>query len=253
MKTKILFIALLFTSSILAATERQFDFLPTETNTVVYENGRPYLQTSTQNLSVTISYIPSEKNRGWIGIFVKNYSPNSININEKSIQVTSNQLPLKTYSYSELMAEQKRKEGWRKFGAVLADSSQPSSYTQQTGTYQSNTTANAYSNNGYAVYGNATTSGSYQQTTYDATAAAINQAEASRRNAEMMKSIQNRSAQERAEISARALRANTIFPGESLYGEVNFDLPKKSNKSATEIKLIINIGQEFIETTLKEI
>lgn len=252
MDFKFKYLIIFIFSPISAASERTFDFIPSEINSVIYENGTPYLQTNTNRLGLTLSFIPGEKNRGWVGIQVTNFSDTPVTISEKSLSIVSNQSPLRIYTYSELMAEQKRKDSWRRFGAAMTASTAPSPYSTQSGTYSSSTNATVYSNNGYSAYGTANTNGSYQSSSYDATAAAINQAEINRRNQEMLSNIKARSNAERAAIDERVLRANTLSRGETIYGEVNFDLPKKSGKSLAKINLTITIGGESFQAALQE-
>ncbi len=252
MKFKYLFIFSVIFSQVSVASERSFDFVQDGNNRVIYENGTPYLQANTSNAGLTVSFIPDEKNRGWIGIQITNFSDGAITISEKSISATSGGKPLRVYTYSELMAEQKRRDSWRRFGAALAASSSPSPYSTQSGTYSSNTNASVYGSNGYSAYGSANTYGTYQSSSYDATAAAINQAEVNRRNDAMMANLRARSNSEKSAIDNRALRANTLQRGETLYGEVNFDLPKKSRGNPPVINVTITIGGEQVKVALQE-
>ena len=68
----------------------------------------------------------------------------------------------------------------------------------------------------------------------------------------MLSNIKARSNAERAAIDERVLRANTLSRGETIYGEVNFDLPKKSGKSLAKINLTITIGGESFQAALQE-
>lgn len=249
-RLSLLLISLIFNSAI--AAERSFDFVQDGSNRVIYENGTPYLQTNTSNVGLTVSFIPDEKNRGWIGIQITNFSDGAITISEKSLSATSGGNPLRVYTYSELMAEQKRRDSWRRFGAAMFTSSSPSPYSTQSGTYSSNTNASVYGSNGYSAFGSANTYGTYQSSSYDATAAAINQTEINRRNDAMMANLRARSNSEKAAIDNRALRANTLQRGETLYGEVNFDLPKKSRGNPPVINITITIGGEQVKVALQE-
>ncbi|MCC6756691.1 MAG: hypothetical protein IT474_01845 [Arenimonas sp.] len=249
-KLSLAFLYLAFNSAI--AAERSFDFVQDGISRVIYENGTPYLQANTNNVGLTVSFIPDEKNRGWIGIQITNFSDSAITVSEKSLSAASNGKPLRVYTYSELMAEQKRRDSWRRFGAAMTASTSPSPYSTQSGTYSSNTNASVYGSNGYSAYGSANTYGTYQSSSYDATAAAINQAEINRRNDAMMANLRARSNSEKSVIDNRALRANTLQRGESLYGEVNFDLPKKSRGNPPVINVTITIGGEQVKVALQE-
>ncbi len=241
-------------STAISAQERNFVFYTVEGQKIVYENGIAFLPISKPEIQVALSYKPESKDRGWIGVVIQNNSSSPINVNEESLRIYSQSIPLRVYSYTDLMKEQKSHDTRRRIFAVLASSSSSSNnaYSKQQGTYQSNTNANVFGNNGYSATGTARTQGTYQSRTYDATADAINRAEANRRNDELFAKIRAQSANEQSSIQSRALRANTIAPGNVLYGDIGIALPKSSNSSPVEITLQFRAGSETFEARLRE-
>ena len=237
------------------AAPRQVEFAPQDGQTVEFVNGRQFVLASGSGAAVAISYVAGDDD-GWIQVSVQNRSESPFNVQETSLAARLGDTPVQTYTYDELAASQKHK-AWLKGGlAVLAAGMKgygagAAGYHTTTGTYNANTTVNAYGSGGYAT-AHGTTNGTYYQTTYDPAAAASAQASVTAENQAMMAQLNQREAQEKGDLESRVLRANTVHPGETVSGEIKVDLPSKSKLREQPLTIAFTAGGEEFTFALKE-
>lgn len=247
-----LVVAVLFTSNARAA-ERLFEPLPVDGQKIEYQDGEAFLIATNQGASVMVSYVARDKKSAWIKVGVYNASPESFNVADTSISVTAKGLPLDVMTYADRIKEQRRMENW---GAVAAGlnaaannmNASNAGYQQHTGTYSG--TTNAYGSNG--GYGTATTRGTYYGSTYDAGAAQRAQLAANEQNQKIFDRQKANADYARQDIESRALKANTLSPGEFVMGDVRFSLPKRDKQFPAEILVVVDVAGEPIQIIFRE-
>ncbi|MDY0023166.1 MAG: hypothetical protein RBS06_11900 [Arenimonas caeni] len=229
----------------LIANARNFTPVAGDGQRLEYENGQPVLFIDRPDFAAAITFEPESRKRGWINLGVINRSEATFLVSERSVSARQGTTELRTLTYEDLLKQQKRREMWANIGAGLAASANSYSasqagHTSYSGTYYGSSSATAYSG-GRTAYASGTSSGVYSGSYYDAGAAAQAQAVADQKNRELIAQTQAASADQRASLDARALRANTLDPGESVMGGVMVVLPKKK-RGGTEFTVSIRIG-----------
>jgi hypothetical protein len=117
----------------------------------------------------------------------------------------------------------------------------PAGTTTFSGTYSGNSRATAY-----GPYGTATASGSsygtYSGQVYDPAAAAQAQQRANEQNQQIFAEQRRQAERGTATLEGRALRADTLGPGEASFGDVMVKLPKrvKGKPSAFSLDVTVN-------------
>lgn len=253
MKLRIIWMLLLLTPTLAAA--RSFTPVPSEGQRLEFENGTPILFIDRDGFAAAVTFEPESKKLGWITLGVVNRSQTPFLMSEESFSARQGEVSLKTFTYEDLLKQQKRREMWANIGAGLAAgansySASQAGHTTYSGSYYGTSNATAYSG-GRTAYASGTSSGVYSGSYYDAGAAAQAQAVADQRNRELIAETQARSADQRATLESRALRANTLDPGESVLGSVMVTLPKK-NRAGTTFTVSIRIGSHEELVTFSE-
>ncbi len=257
MKIVLLFIMSIWGASLQAAVA---EYVPIQSNpmqTIEMQDGGQLLVYQGQNAKIAISYISESKKRGWLSITIQNISNENINVSEQSVVITSAGMPLKVYTYAELEKAQKNEEMWvaiangitaasNSYSAGLAGTSYSS------GTYNSNTTTSVYSGGG-AAYGSANTRGTYSGYTYDSGAAQAAQANANAQNQQLFDRAAQNSKAAQQNLEARALKANTISPGEIVSGQIKFDLPKYKKGLLHEIQIVLSTIKDSTYFVFREV
>jgi hypothetical protein len=160
--------------------------------------------------------------------------------------------PVEIISYDQLAREEKRKQGWARFGAALAAAGNGANAgyagnTYGTATYSNNTNGNVA---GYSYQSQTTGTATYSG--YDATAAAIAQQTAQRQNEITMSRLQERVAAGNAAL-AQNLRTTTVDPNIAFGGLVMFEIPAKARKSKDPLELSFTIGAGSDQHVIKAI
>lgn len=125
------------------------------------------------------------------------------------------------------------------------------SYQTTYGTYNSRTNAYACGSRGYAS-GTAYMSGTYSGTTCNATAAQQARLAADQRNQAIFDRQRAKAGFARRDLQSRALKANTLLPGEFILGEVRFSLPQRDKQSAEQLTISVDLAGEAVTTPLVE-
>lgn len=238
------------------AAERIFEPVPGEDQTVEYQDGEVVLIAPTTKAVLFITYVPRDKKSAFLKVGIKNIGEESFNISERSFTASTPSGPLAVLTYDDRLREQKRQETWAAVAAGLAAagnnmSASNAGYQTNYGTYNSRTNAYAYGSGGYAS-GTAYTSGTYSGTTYNAGAAQQARLAADQRNQAIFDRQRANADFERQDLQSRALKANTLSPGEFVLGDIRFLLPKRDKQSAAQLTFAIDVAGEALTFTFAE-
>lgn len=241
---KRLLLLMAFLSAIASAEERVFEVTPVPGIRIEYVNGTQFAIVDGSVATVAVSFVPENHSRGWIAATVQNRGAEPFNIQETALTASVGDVSLKTFTYVELMKSQKHKST---LGSAMS-----ALYT----------TAAAYNSGGHS-YGQAAASGATSvlnqgtpgsaagQPGYGTPAngdqVAIDQLEQS-----MVGQLKNSTVQARSSIEARALRDNTVRPGQAISGQVCIELPDESQLKSAPLVIDIAIGDEIFRFPLRE-
>lgn len=231
-----------------------FEFAPQEGQTNEFVRGQQLVFAEGEGAAVAISYVDDEDQDGWIQVSVQNRSEAPFNVQETSLVAARGDAAVQTYTYADLEKSQSHKAIFRRVLGTLAAGANgyaagSAGYRNTSGTYNAHTTATAYGGGGSATaYG--TTSGTYSATTYDPAAAAAAQSQAQSRNQAMLAQINSSELQAHASLEARALRMNTVHPGETITGQIRIDMPSKSKVRDTPVSIDFTAGTETFHFVL---
>lgn len=219
------------------AAARSFAPVPQEGQRIEYENGTPLLFIERETYSAVVVFEPESRKQGWISLGIRNNGSQQFLVSERSVSAASNGTQLKTFTYDELIKRQRRRETWAQIGAGLAAglnsyNASQQGYSSYSGSYRGQSNATVYGG-GKTAYVSGTSTGYVSGSYYDAGAAVQAQALADQRNRELIQQTAANSANQRAALEQRALRANTVSPEESIMGGVMITLPKKARGGAT--------------------
>jgi hypothetical protein len=237
------------------AKERSFQPYASAGQEVRYSDGEAVVYSATDRHVVGLSYIPRDKKSGFIKLWVLNRGSTAFNIGDQSITASSGGIPLQVLSYQDRLKEQRRQEMWQGLAAGLAAAGNNmqaanAGYSNSYGTYNSTTRANVYGSNGYAT-GNAYTTGTYSGSTYNAGAAYAAQADANARNQQIFAQAAANSEYARRELADRALKMNTLSPGQDVIGDVRLALPKRT-KTPGEFTVTVDVNGEAMSFNFRE-
>lgn len=238
------------------AKDREFSPVANPGQSIEFDDGEAYVTARTGRAVVMASFIPRDKKSAWIKLGIKNVSDVAFNISDASVAVASGGTPLPVMTYAERIKELKRKEMWADIGAGLAAGANNmaaanAGYQRHQGTYNSTTNASVYGAGGSA-YGTATTSGTYFGSSYNASAAFQAQQQANAENQAIFDRQQQNAEFGRRDLQDRALKSNTVSPGEFVLGDVRFSLPKRQKGSDSEVIITVDVAGEPISFQFKE-
>lgn len=145
-------------------------------------------------------------------------------------------------SYDKLMAEQKNREGWRKFGEALTAVGNSLS-ASDAGRQNTVTTFGGYANCGFGCGG--TYTGTAVSSTYSPYAAQQARLQADAQNSAAAAAMHSDHASARGAIAAN-LRTTTVMPGHYITGMLTFEVPRKvrRGKQASPMALYIRVGSD---------
>lgn len=237
------------------AKERNFEPVSAAGQEIRYTDGEAIVYSPTDQYVVGLSYIPRDKKSGFIKVWVLNRGPSSFNVGDRSVSASSAGAPLQVLTYEDRLKEQRRTEMWQGLAAGFAAAGNNmqaanAGYSNSYGTFNSTTTASAYGSSGY-VTGNAYTSGTFSGSTYNAGAAYAAQANANARNQQLFAQTAANAEYARRELADRALKMNTLAPGQDVIGDVRIVLPKRS-KSPSEFTVSVNVNGQPVTFSFRE-
>ncbi len=234
------------------AGARTFVPVPQEGQRIEYENGTPLLFIERETFSAVVVFEPEDRKHGWVSLGVRNHGPHPFLLSEESMTASDGSKALRVFTYEDLMKRQRRRETWAQIGAGLAAGMNSYGAGQQgygsySGSYSGRSNATVYGKSGTA-YVSGTSSGYVSGTYYDPAAAAQARAVADRQNRELIQQVAAKSADQRARLDDRALRANTLDPDEAMTGAIMIVLPRKTRDGSRFIaRLRIGEATEVIE------
>lgn len=242
----LLAVALTAPPSIAAAKERDFNPVAGPDQEVRFSDGKAVLMTGNQFANVAVSYIPIDRKSAFIRVWIENASEQQFNVSETSLSASSAGSPLRVFTYAELVKQQKRREVWAAIATGIAAGANSyaasnAGYSNYSGTYQSHTNVGAMSTNTY---------GSYRGTSYNGGVAYLAQANAAAQNQAMFDRFQAVAADAARTLQDRTLKANTLLPGQSVFGDVKIGIPKAS--PGADMDLTINVGGQPLTLKFKE-
>lgn len=193
------------------------------------------------------------KKRGALEIYFLNLSEAAFDVGPENVTARLDDgtvVPI--IGYEKLAKEEKRRQGWARFGAALAAAGNSSSAasagnTYGTATYSGNTFGNV---GGYGYQSHSTGFATFQGN--DPRAAAIAGQTAQRQNEAIAARLAERREQGNAELS-RAFRTTTIDPNGSFGGQVTFELPPKARSAKVPVTITFMVGAGADQHSIKAI
>lgn len=206
--------------------------------------------------SSTIRFIESDgsfKKRGVVEIYFLNSGQNAFNVGPENVTAKLDDgtiVPI--ISYDQLAHEEKRRQGWARFGAAMAAAGNASNAanagnTYGTATYSGNTYGNVA---GYGYQSHTTGTATFQGN--DAAAAAIASQTAQRQNEAIAARLAQRTQQGDATL-AQSFRTTTVDPNRIFGGQVTFELPSKARNSKGPVAITFTVGAGVDQHTVKAI
>ena len=110
-----------------------------------------------------------------------------------------------------------------------------------------------YSGSTYGSSGYNSTHGTYSGTTYSPGAAASAQMQADAQNQQLIDRARQVAADNRQALQDRAMRANTLSPGEFIGGQITIELPDQSRRNAAPLELTLVAGMDQFKFKLTEL
>lgn len=228
------FIAVLMLAPNVQARPVHFVVQPAVNQTSTFNQGQQIV--SSEGVATSVQMLvpnPSDDERIQIHFVFVNRSGQPLNVGPENVSATQ----ISLIAYDTLMAEQRRREGWRAFGAALEIVGNSLSATQA-GRSQStfNYGGSAIGNRGQATrfYG----SGSV--TTYDPYAAAQAQALARAQNEAVAAQLRFSNANSRELIDFN-LRTTTVGFGQVLPGMFTFEIPRDARRSRVSLPFSVTV------------
>lgn len=239
-------IVLALASAQAVGKERLFTPVAGAGQEVRFSDGQAVLVTGNAVGNLAIGFVPLDKKSAFLRIWVENASNQQFNISETSLTASSAGVALMVYTYADQVKQQKRREMWAAIATGLAAglnsySASQAGYSNYSGSYRSQTNLGSLTANSY---------GSYYGTSYSSGVAYLAQANAANQNQAMFDRFQATAAGAAQNLRDRSLKANTLMPGQSVYGDIKVALPKASAGATMDI--VINVGGQPLSLAFRE-
>lgn len=247
---------LLLAMGLASAGERTFVPVPSEGQSLEYDDGEAFLVARLQNSVVMVSYVARDKKSAFLKVGVRNVGETSFNFSETDVTAVAGGSALQVMTYADRLKEEKRSQMWAAVGAGFAAAANSmnaanAGYSNTYGSYSGRTTATAYGSGGYAsATGNSY--GNFSARTYDSTAAYLAQQSANAQNQALLERQQANAEFSKRSLEARALKANTLSPGEMVLGDVRLALPKRNKSAPAEFVATVKIDGQSIALLFRE-
>lgn len=238
------------------ARERTFVPVASEGQVLEYDDGEAFLVARLKSSVVMVSYVVRDKKSAFLKVGVQNFGETSFNFSETAVTATSGGATLSVMTYADRVKEEKRSQMWAAVGAGLAAAANNmnaanAGYSNTYGNYSGTATASAYGSGGYAT-ARASSYGNFSANTYDSTAAYLAQQSANAQNQALFERQQANAEFSKRDLEARALKANTISPGEMVLGDVRLALPKRNKAAPAEFVATVNVAGESVAFVFRE-
>lgn len=238
---------LLILSAVVAAPayaqSRSSDFLAREGQVERYFAGREAIDSNLERSTVRLLE-PQEviKKRGAIQVIVMNAGSALFNFGPENVSArTLDGATVEIVPYEQLLKEEKNRQMWAAIATGLAAAgnsmnASQAGYQSGFGTYNSRT---------YGTYGSYSTSGTMTYSGYDAGAAQAAQSVANLENQRNFDRLAQNNAAGMAALDAN-IRTTSVDPGQSVGGQIIFELPKEVRKSKEpiDVEFTVDVGGE---------
>lgn len=237
---------LMLSSAQASGKERLFSPVAGPGQEVRFSDGQAVLVTGNAVGNLAVGFVPLDKKSALLRVWVENASNQQFNISEGSLTASSGGAPLVVYTYADQVKQQKRREMWAAIATGLAAglnsySASQAGYSNYSGGYHSQTNFRGLTANSY---------GSFYGTSYNAGVAYLAQANAANQNQAMFDRFQAAAAGAAQGLRDRSLKANTLMPGQSVYGDIKVALPKASADATMDV--VINVGGQPLSLAFHE-
>lgn len=255
-KSLILAVLLLLVAGLVSAGERTFVPVPSEGQLLEYDDGEAFLVARLRNSVVMVSYAARDKKSAFLKVGVQNFGETSFNFSETDVMATAGGSALPVMTYADRVKEEKRSQMWAAVGAGFAAAANSmnaanAGYSSTYGNYSGTATARAYGSGGYAS-ATANSYGNFSARTYDSTAAYLAQQSSNAQNQALFERQQANAEFSKRSLEARALKANTLSPGEMVLGDVRLTLPKRNKSTPAEFIATIRVDGESVALIFRE-
>lgn len=219
--------------------------------TVEYQHGTSIAVSEKENSRIAVMIGNAQLNaedRPQIVVVVENTGETPFNISTENIKSSRfGNMGVHVYSHAELVAEEKRKQGWKKFAAAMAvagNAAQASQagYSHTQGNFRADT---------YGGYGGRTrTYGTYSGTTYDSAKAYHAQQAARQENSRLISTLRSTNLARLQNLRQLNFQLTTVQPGEIYMGRVflaklGTKLHGPENVSKETVWLIVKAGDDL--------
>lgn len=236
-----LILAGLCVASTASAKEYRVDLKPAGEQQSIFIQGKEAVvdRQAATNVLLGEEQDPDGK-RAMLVAAVANYGTVPFNFGPENITVQVGSETIHMLTYDDLMREQKRREGRRRFAMAMSGAMNGMAASQAGNTYGTAT----YSGNTYgSVSGQpfaAQTTGFATYSGYDARAAQAAQARAADQTARNTAVMEGDLAAKRTRVE-QTLKVNTVMPGQRFVGPVMFDVPDLISRSKTPVPVVITL------------
>lgn len=230
----------LLSSAVTEAKERNFSPISGVGQEVRFSDGDAILVTGNTHGNIAANLVPLNRKWALLNIWIENASERQFNISEGAFAASSNGNGLVVLSYLDRQKAEKRKQVWAAVATGLAAglnsyNASNAGYSSYSGSYRGSTTS---------AYGTLYSGGSYYGTSYSAGINYLAQANAAAQNQAMFDRYEDAALAANRNLQQRALKANTLAPGQSIYGDVQIMLPKAVRGQPSQLTVTVLVGGE---------
>lgn len=185
--------------------------------------------------------LDAQSKRGELTVYIANNGTAPFNFGPESVTIRlADGSSVAMLTYEDLLREQKRREGWQRFGAALGTMGRSMQASEAGNTYGSAT----YSGQTYGTYGStpysASTYGTGTYSGYNGAAAFAAQQQADQQNRADIERLNAQQAAARGQIGGY-LKTTTIDPGKMFGGSLQFKTPQAFTRGKGPLPVTIEI------------
>ena len=217
---------------------------------IAYDGDRLAVSTKSRTVASLGSKTIGEPNGKTIDLLliVENKKAAAFEVSSEAVKATINGIPVKTYTFVELVNAEKKKRNRDLAITAFAGAMQSVGAATSSG-YQ--TTTGSYSGTTYGSYGSSNTYGTFNSTTYNQAAAQAASAQVQANTNNQMSAIAQRSDTALANLKSGYLKPTTMLRGTSYGGILKISAPKLDKDEIQIIELIVTLGSDKHKFKLK--
>jgi hypothetical protein len=230
------FLALVLASGVVVADARVIEWAP-DTVGLEFDRGKGVVWDIRENVSISMSFEPSDRKTGELTIFIRNRSeaPFTVYADKLTIKTDGGQV-LRVWTKEDLVKFVKKMQFWATVAngvAAAADgySAGQSGYRTERGDYS-------------ALVDGRRVSGSYTATVRDDAAAEEARDRAAYRASERQEQTEMSADALLRDIEQRAWSNQTLYPSDSFMASAVFDVPKKKRNVSIPITIELDVDGE---------